>query len=113
MAEITTNRIEEVLLEKKEKQYVDELMAACSNLVEKLNRYCCVQMSGSEEGRQVKQWIESFFKFGWEIKSEPCNIRHMPEFVRKKLLESAVEEFLESVESTKEIIDSLGGDPDS
>ena len=101
------NEIEEKLLRRKQKAFVNELMIACKRVADVVNKYGHVSTSGSEEAKEREKWVRNFFKFGWDLEIIQCEIVKVPAYVQKKILEAAIEEFLKSIESTRAIISDL------
>lgn len=110
-SKITTNRIEEVLLEKKQREYSKEVREAVERLCNAIN--CGQEMDNDEERNTFIKWVKDLIYFNWSNVTPSSKIcaeefaDNLPECITKALLKNAVDEFIQSVESTKEIIDGL------
>jgi hypothetical protein len=104
---ITTNRIEEVLLEKKQREYVSGVKKAVDNLCNAVN--CGQCLSAEPDKKAFKDWVSGLICYGWNTISAGDRISkdNLPDCVNEALLKQAVDEFIQSVESTKEVIESL------
>ena len=106
---ITTNRIEEVLLKKKLSEYALEVERAAGKLADLLNLYKVID-TDKEAFEQYKEWVSGIIFCTWQtfVSSEIKIKSKMPDAVKANILKVAVDEFIHSIESTKEIVDSLG-----
>lgn len=106
MEKLTTNKIEEILLKKKQNEYVQNIKKAVVNLCDAIN--CGQDIKSTEDDEDFKKWVMGLIRFGLSgVYSSDLYTNKLPECINKALLKNAVVEFIQSVESTKEIIDSL------
>jgi predicted DNA-binding ArsR family transcriptional regulator len=101
---ITTNHIEEVLLNKKKVKFLKEVVVAVSNLVDVLNTYL---PNGEEETKAYQAWATTVMTASYKTFIKVNNIEKLPECVERQLLKEAVDEFLKSVEETKATLDDV------
>lgn len=108
---ITTNRIEEVLLKNKQEEFSKEI----EQIMRSLETTLCKYLVGIKEveREEFSKWFkEKLFvpaPAHWGNKLLNCNSHpsHYPVCVNSALLRQAVDTFIKSVESTKEVIDGL------
>lgn len=104
---ITTNRIEEVLLEKKINECVNAVKKAALEFANVVNEYT---PSDYNDQKEFVLWAVSVLRTDcWQVfvKDEGDIKKAIPAGITKLLLQRGVDEFIQSVENTKEIIDGL------
>ena len=113
---ITTNRIEEVLLRRKQNEFREELKAAIDNLNKVLYKYCG-SLKHPEEIKELKNWFE---KYAMSL-TAPCSSNmifsnlhpdHYPKCLNEALLKQAVDEFFKSFGQMKEQLEEIYGSID-
>jgi len=108
---ITTGRVEEVLLQKAQKECIKEIKDAAHAFANIVNRYC---PEGNGAGIDIDRaafvkWATGALRTDcWQVFVADTKVeKEMPEGVKRLILKRAVDEFLQSIESTREIVDSL------
>ena len=109
---ITTNRIEEVLLKKKQEEFKNDVAQALGVLNTTLYKYTSGMIDA--ESQSFSSWLTTKAIVPVPMNNRrtsaiSCNLHsdHYPDALNLVLLKQAVDEFIRSVESTKEVIDRL------
>jgi hypothetical protein len=108
---LTTNQIEKVLLEKKQKEFRQEVGTAIKNLDQVLYKY--FGTFSTEEFKTYASWltqkalVPQYHYHGGNVISSNLHSDYYPKFLNEVLLKRAVDEFLKSVEDTKTQLDEV------
>jgi hypothetical protein len=103
---ITTNRIEEVLLNKEKDKFIKEVESAVQNLVNILNEYL-PDTHKKEELEAYQGWATEIIEVSYRVFPQYKKIENLPEYIERNLLQNAVDKFIKSVEETKATLESL------
>jgi hypothetical protein len=108
---LTTNQIEKVLLEKKQKEFSNELSSAIEKLDEVLCKY--VGRVSQDEFKIISAWLSQkvlttqYPHYSKNYFASNLHSDYYPKILNEVLLKKAVEEFMKSVEDTKATLDDV------
>lgn len=103
MENLTTSRIEELLLDKAVSEFLEKLKKATHGFIDVVNAY---QPETDVEKQEYQDWVNNMFNVTYRVWVQSKSEK-LPEFIKTRLLNNAVDRFLVSIENTKNIIDGL------
>ncbi len=107
MSEITISKIEEILLKKKEKELTEKVTNAAYQFIDTVNQYIPLIPTNDKDKNNCHEWVKDMFVYSWKIFIDDVKISEIPDCIREQLFKDAVEEFIQSVESTRDRLNEL------